>query len=111
VVYEAEQSDPQRRVALKVIRGGRVVDDLQLRLFRREAQTLARLIHPNIAALYEAGTADGQHFFTMELVRGRPLDEYVRERMGGDRPSPAQLRDRLRLFPTICRGARSAPQA
>jgi serine/threonine protein kinase/lipopolysaccharide biosynthesis regulator YciM len=111
VVYEAEQSDPQRRVALKVIRGGRLVDDLQLRLFRREAQTLARLIHPNIAALYEAGrTDDGQHFFTMELVRGRPLDEYVRERMGGDRPSPTQLHDRLRLFATICRAVAYAHQ-
>ncbi|MGE5278725.1 MAG: serine/threonine-protein kinase [Acidobacteriota bacterium] len=110
VVYEAEQRDPRRRVALKVIRGGRVVDELQLRLFRREAQTLARLIHPNIAALYEAGMADGQHFFTMELVRGRPLDEYVRERMGGDRPSPGELRDRLRLFATICRAVAYAHQ-
>jgi eukaryotic-like serine/threonine-protein kinase len=111
VVYEAEQRNPQRRVALKVIRGGQVVDDLQLRLFRREAQTLARLIHPNIAPLYEAGrTPDGQHFFTMELVSGRPLDEYVRERMGGDRPSPSQLRDRLRLFATICRAVAYAHQ-
>jgi serine/threonine protein kinase len=111
VVYEAEQSDPQRRVALKVIRGGKLVDELQLRLFRREAQTLARLIHPNIAALYEAGrTDDGQHFFTMELVRGRPLDEYVREKMGGDRPSLAQLRDRLRLFSTVCRAVAYAHQ-
>ncbi|HEY1250897.1 MAG TPA: serine/threonine-protein kinase [Thermoanaerobaculia bacterium] len=111
VVYEAEQRDPERRVALKVIRGGKLVDELQLRLFRREAQTLARLIHPNIAALYEAGrTDDGQHFFTMELVRGRPLDEFVRERMGGDRPSPAQLRDRLRLFATVCRAVAYAHQ-
>jgi serine/threonine protein kinase len=111
VVYEAEQSDPQRRVALKVIRGGKLVDELQLRLFRREAQTLARLIHPNIAALYEAGrTDDGQHFFTMELVRGRPLDEYVREKMGGDRPSPGELRDRLRLFATVCRAVAYAHQ-
>ena len=111
VVYEAAQRDPERRVALKVIRGGQLVDEMQLRLFRREAQTLARLIHPNIAALYEAGrTPDGQHFFTMELVQGRPLDEYVRERMGGDRPSPAQLRDRLRLFATICRAVAYAHQ-
>ncbi|HEY2798291.1 MAG TPA: serine/threonine-protein kinase [Thermoanaerobaculia bacterium] len=111
VVYEAEQRDPERRVALKVIRGGKLVDELQLRLFRREVQTLARLIHPNIAALYEAGrTDDGQHFFTMELVRGRPLDEYVREKMGGDRPSPAQLRDRLRLFATVCRAVAYAHQ-
>jgi len=111
VVYEAEQPDPQRRVAIKVLRGGRLADEMQLRLFRREAQTLARLIHPNIAAIYEAGrTDDGLSFFTMELVRGEPLDKYVLERMGGDRPSPAQLRDRLRLFATICRAVAYAHQ-
>ena len=111
VVYEAEQQNPERRVALKVLRGGRLADEMQLRLFRREAQTLARLIHPNIAALYEAGrTDDGLSFFTMELVRGEPLDKYVIERMGGERPSPAQLRDRLRLFATICRAVAHAHQ-
>ncbi|HEX4440247.1 MAG TPA: serine/threonine-protein kinase, partial [Thermoanaerobaculia bacterium] len=111
VVYEALQRDPERRVALKVLRGGRLADEMQLRLFRREAQTLARLIHPNIAAIYEAGrTGDGLSFFTMELVRGEPLDKYVLERMGGDRPSPAQLRERLRLFATICRAVAYAHQ-
>ena len=111
VVYEAEQRDPQRRVALKVLRGGRLADEMQLRLFRREAQTLARLIHPNIAALYEAGrTDDGLSFFTMELVRGEPLDKYVVDRMGGERPSPAQLRERLRLFVSICRAVAHAHQ-
>ena len=111
VVYEAEQRDPERRVALKVMRSGRLADEMQLRLFRREAQTLARLIHPNIAALYEAGrTDDGLSFFTMELVRGAPLDKYVLEKMGGERPSPAQLRDRLRLFATICRAVSYAHQ-
>ena len=111
VVYEAQQRDPERRVALKVMRGGRLADEMQLRLFRREAQTLARLIHPNIAAIYEAGrTDDGLSFFTMELVRGEPLDKYVLEKMGGERPSPAQLRDRLRLFATICRAVAYAHQ-
>jgi serine/threonine protein kinase len=111
VVYEAEQPDPQRRVALKVLRGGRLADEMQLRLFRREAQTLARLIHPNIASLYEAGrTNDGLSFFTMELVRGEPLDQYVLERMGGKTPSPGQLRDRLRLFAAICRAVAYAHQ-
>jgi eukaryotic-like serine/threonine-protein kinase len=111
IVYEAEQRSPRRRVALKVIRGGRLVDDLQLRLFRREAETLARMVHPNIAAIYETGrTDDGQHFFTMELVTGQPLSDYVRERMGGDRPTLAQLRDRLRLFGTICRAVSYAHQ-
>ena len=111
IVYEAEQLNPKRRVALKVIRGGGPVNDLRLRLFRREAETLARLVHPNIAAIYEAGqTEDGQHFFTMELVAGQPLDEYVREHMGGERPSFSQLRDRLRLFETICRAVSYAHQ-
>ena len=111
IVYEAEQQSPRRRVALKVIRGGRLVDEVQLRLFRREAETLARLVHPNIAAIYEAGaTPDGQHFFTMELVAGQPLGDYVRQHMGGERPSPSQLRDRLRLFGTICRAVSYAHQ-
>src|SRR5688572_18197905 len=74
IVYEAEQKDPFRKVALKVVRGGYFVDDQELRMFRREIETLARLTHPNIAALYEAGrTNDGQHFFTMELVVGETL--------------------------------------
>src|SRR5688500_12231330 len=69
IVYEAEQTSPRRRVALKVVRGGNFVDELSLRLFRRDAETLARLVHPNIATIYEVGrTNDGQHFFTMELV-------------------------------------------
>ena len=81
VVYEAEQQHPRRAVALKVVRGGRYVDEHHVKLFQREAQTLARLKHPHIAAIYEAGrTDDGQHFFAMELVRGVPLNEYVRSK-------------------------------
>ena len=111
IVYEAEQQAPRRRVALKVIRGGQFVDDAYLRMFRRETETLARLSHPNIASIYEAGrTEDGQHFFTMELVAGRSLSAFVRERLGGARPSAAQLRDRLQLFATVCRAVNYAHQ-
>jgi serine/threonine protein kinase len=111
IVYEAEQRSPQRRVALKVIRGGQMVDEVSLRLFRREAETLARMAHPNIAAIYEAGsTEDGQHFFTMELVAGRTLNAFMHERLGADQPTAAQLRERLRLFITICRAVNYAHQ-
>ena len=87
VVYEAEQSQPRRRVALKVIRGGRHVDEMHLRLFKREAESLGRLRHPGIAAIYESGsTPEGQHFFAMELVSGWTLDDYLRARP--ERSSP-----------------------
>ncbi len=111
IVFEAEQKNPSRRVALKVVRGGHFVDENYLRMFRREAETLARLVHPNIAAIYEVGrTDDGQHFFTMELVTGKTLGAYVRDRLGGDHPTREQLRERLRLFETICRAVNYAHQ-
>ena len=96
IVYEGEQASPRRNVAVKVIRGGRFVDEYRVKLFHREVQTLARLRHPAIAAIYDAGrTDDGQHFFAMELVQGAPLNEFVREREVG-------LRARLALFCRIC---------
>jgi tetratricopeptide (TPR) repeat protein len=111
IVYEAEQHIPHRRVALKVVRGGQFVDEVYLRMFRRETETLARLAHPNIAAIYEAGrTEDGQHFFTMELVAGRSLGAYVRDKLGGEKPTLEQLRERLTLFGTICAAVNYAHQ-
>ena len=111
IVYEAEQRSPHRRVALKVVRAGHFVDEQYLRMFRRETETLARLTHPNIAALYEAGrTDDGQHFFTMELALGETLAAWARQHLGGDHPDPAQLRERLRLFVTVCQAVNYAHQ-
>lgn len=96
VVYRAEQEHPKREVALKMIPSGPHASSYQLRLFRREVQSLARLQHPNIAVLYEAGSADdGQHYFAMELVTGIPLVDYIIEHKLG-------LTERLTLFVRIC---------
>ncbi|HEY3243529.1 MAG TPA: protein kinase, partial [Phycisphaerae bacterium] len=104
IVYEAEQASPQRRVALKVIRAGPSVDEHRLRYFQREVQSLGRLKHPSIAAIYEAGrTHDGQHYFAMELVEGEPLDAYVCRR-------GLSIRQRLALFMRICDGVNYAHQ-
>jgi eukaryotic-like serine/threonine-protein kinase len=79
-VYEAEQDNPRRTVALKVIRPGLVSPELVKR-FNHEAQILARLQHSGIAQVYEAGMGEnGQPFFAMEFIRGMPLDEYARSR-------------------------------
>jgi len=104
IVFEAEQPGLHRHVALKVVRGGQFVDENYLRMFRRESETLARLVHPNIAAIYEAGrTEDGQHFFTMELVLGETLSVHARQ-------GAVPLRERLRLFGIICRAVNYAHQ-
>ncbi len=96
VVFEAEQQAPRRRVALKVIRGVRRLDAQSIRLFQREAEALARLRDPGIATIYAAGCSeDGEHYFSMELVDGLPLDAFIRQRQ------PARD-DRLRLFIRIC---------
>jgi eukaryotic-like serine/threonine-protein kinase len=100
VVYEAEQPRPRRRVALKVILGGRYVDTAAIRMFQRETDSLARLKHPGIAAIYESGcTEDGQHFFAMELVQGRRLSDDLDDR--GPLRSRADLQHRLALFRKI----------
>jgi serine/threonine protein kinase/Tfp pilus assembly protein PilF len=109
VVWEAEQERPKRRVALKVMRSSHAVDELHAKMFHREVETLGRLKHPNIAAIYESGhTEDGRDFFAMELVRGQTLDQWL-----ADRPSlvtEAELRMRLRLFQTISQAVHYAHQ-
>jgi serine/threonine protein kinase len=109
VVYEAEQQSPKRPVALKVIRGGSLVTDLSVKMFQREAETLGRLKHPGIAAIYESGrTEEGQHFFAMELVRGAALDEHVGSPNGV--LERREIRERLELFRKICEAVNYAHQ-
>jgi WD40 repeat protein/predicted Ser/Thr protein kinase len=94
-VYEAEQDNPRRAVALKVIRAGLSAPDLVKR-FTHEAQILGRLHHPGIAQIYEAGLTDeGQPFFAMELIRGVTLDRYARQHA-------LDAAARLALFARVC---------
>jgi tetratricopeptide (TPR) repeat protein len=103
IVYEAEQQTPRRSVALKVVRGGPYVGEQQIKYFKREEQSLARLKHPGIAAIYEAGRTDeGQHFFAMELVRGVPLSDYLQFHPLDGSEIRKKIRVRLDLFLKIC---------
>ena len=77
-VYEADQDDPRRTVALKVMLPGADSDDLRKR-FVQEARILGRLDHIGIARVHDAGATEfGQLYFAMEFIRGLPLHEYVR---------------------------------
>lgn len=102
LIYEAEQEQTRRIVAVKVLRGGGCVNEDERRRFRLEIRALAALQHPAIATIYEAGcTAEGRHFFAMEFVQGAPLDKYAREH-------ELALPEKLALFAEVCDGVRYA---
>jgi hypothetical protein len=105
-VYEAEQEEPRRVVALKVIRLGLATPE-RLRRFRQESQALARLQHPGIAQIHESGTADTgfglQPYFAMELIRGLPLDEYAAAHR-------LDVRQKLAMIAKICDAVQHAHQ-
>jgi serine/threonine-protein kinase len=91
-VYLAEQAkaDFKRHVALKVV--DRIIDADSLRRVSEEQRILARLEHPGIARLYDAGvTSVGQPFLAMEHVAGRSIVEHCRERS-------LSIAERLNLF-------------
>ncbi len=80
-VWLARQLDPVKRdVALKIIRPGLLMKPVSAR-FNREHQVLARLGHPNVAAVFDAGELeDGRTFFVMEKVTGSAITRWVRDR-------------------------------
>jgi WD40 repeat protein/predicted Ser/Thr protein kinase len=93
-VYEAEQDDPRRTVALKVMRPGLDSPDHRKR-FAQEARILGRLHHAGIAQVYDAGATEGRLYFAMEFIRGLPLDEHVRRHV-------PDARARLELVAAVC---------
>ena len=96
-VYLAERDfdDVRRQVAIEVIPWA-MVDDDALRRFRQERQILARMEHPNIARMLDAGrTPDGMPFLVMEYVDGIPIDRYAAA-------NSLSMRARLGLFQAVC---------
>jgi non-specific serine/threonine protein kinase/serine/threonine-protein kinase len=104
-VYRAVRDDDtfQKTVAVKLVRAGARSDSIERR-FRQERQILARLQHPNIAAVFDGGTADdGRPYLVMEFVEGQPITEYCDARSYGTRPRLAMLR-------TVCDAVHYAHQ-
>jgi serine/threonine protein kinase len=110
-VFEAEQDNPRRTIALKVIRAG-IASEQILHRFKLEAHALGRLQHPGIAQVHEAGIAEiqtaaglviEQPFFSMEFIRGQALSEFARRQN-------LTTRQRLELLAKICDAVQHAHQ-
>ncbi|MEM7312550.1 MAG: serine/threonine-protein kinase, partial [Planctomycetota bacterium] len=102
VVYMAEQLAPIRRmVAIKVIKPGMDTRAAVAR-FEAERQALALMDHPNISRVFDAGTTEfGRPYFVMELVKGMPITDFCRGK-------GVPLRERLKLFQTVCSAVQHA---
>jgi len=101
-VYAAEQSAPvRRRVAIKILKAG-MDSRAVLARFEAERQALARMEHPAIAKVFDAGeTEAGRSYFVMELVAGEPITTYCEHH-------DLSVRDRLALFVPVCRAIEHA---
>jgi len=79
VVYEAQQISLQRQVALKVLPFAAMWDQKQIARFRNEALAAAQLHHPHIVPVFAVGEERGVHYYAMQYIDGRSLDQVVRE--------------------------------
>ena len=74
-VYRAYDEHLERDVALKVLPTGTLADESARKQFRREALSLSKLNHPNIATVFDFDTQEGVDFLAMELVPGEALNQ------------------------------------
>jgi TolB-like protein/tRNA A-37 threonylcarbamoyl transferase component Bud32 len=102
-VYLAARADGyfEKEVAIKLLNSGFETEEM-VRRFQSERQVLARLDHPNIARLLDAGiTDDGAQYFVMEYVEGVPVTQFLEQ---GNAP----ISTRLELFLEICSAVEAA---
>src|SRR5581483_5168909 len=87
IVLDAVDPALDRPVALKVLRKPRGDGHAEER-FRREARALARVLHPNVITIFEAGSEKGVLYVAMERIQGKTLEAMIREGAPRDRLLP-----------------------
>ena len=81
-VYKATDLVLKRYVAVKVLRDEFTTDEEFIKRFETEAQSAARLVHPNIVSIFDVGVDNGIYYIVMELIKGKTLKEIIVEERG-----------------------------
>lgn len=81
-VYKATDVVLKRYVAVKVLRDEFTTDEEFIKRFETEAQSAARLVHPNIVSIFDVGVDNGIYYIVMELIQGKTLKEIIIEERG-----------------------------
>ena len=97
VVWQAEDAELGRTVALKILPQKLMADPERRQRFRREARSAAALNHPNIAVIHEIAEHEGILFIVMELIKGKSLRDRIRE-------GPLRLAETLEIASSILEG-------
>ena len=90
VIVKARHIRLNRMVAIKMILAGQLADDLERSRFQIEAESVARLHHPNIVQIFDINEHQGNIYLALELVEGSSLDSWI-----GGRPKPIAVTARL----------------
>lgn len=101
VVYRARHERLNRMVAMKMLLSGGYAGQIELERFKREAEAIAAIGHPNIVQVYDAGECDGHPYYVMELVEGGTLAQQL-----DGRPRPA--RESVATVVTLARAVHAA---
>ncbi len=109
-VYEAFDPELDRTLAVKLVHPGAGADLEEQRLLVAEAQALARLSHPNVVQVFDAGTHGARVFVAMELVEGRTLQTWLGSRIHAE-GGPPSWRELVDLFVPVGRGLAAAHAA
>src|SRR5206468_3790902 len=100
-VYRARDLKLKRDVAIKILPEEFSRDADRVSRFQREAEVLASLNHPNIAAIYDLEEANGSHFLVLELVEGQTLAERIKR-------GPIPVEEALQIAKNICSALEAA---
>lgn len=95
LVYLAEQSNPRRRVVVKIPRGGLLLTEESRRRFLREVELAANADHAGIVPVLDAGEIDHTPYYTMPFIEGLPIDQHLQSK-------GSKLGEKLVVFGQLC---------